>query len=927
MGEPLLLQTKLYTPRLRPGLVSRPRLAERLDAGLGCELVLISAPAGFGKTTLLGEWAGRCKCRLAWLSLDEDDNDPIRFITYFIAALQTIDAQIGIGLLDALQSRQPPPMTEILTTLINQIADLNRIPAEDKQVDIVLVLDDYHFVTAQAIHDILIFLLDHLPAMMHLVVATRADPPLPVARLRGRGQVIEMRQNDLRFTPEEAAQFLNQVMDLKLSPQDVKTLASRTDGWIAGLQMAAVSMQGRNDIGNFIQSFSGSNRYILDYLLEEVLHRQPIAIQAFLLRTSILDRLTAPLCEAVLGDEKIGDQPVLDILSQEITLATPATSTSRVCQAVLEHLERANLFLTPLDDERCWFRYHHLFSDLLSQRLRQAQPDLELLLHSRASVWCERNGLMTEAIDHALAAGDPERAARLLEETTEAVMLSSEVATFYRWVEMLPDEIVHSRPLLCIYQAMAQLLSARSLEVAETHLKIAESADPDANFSGELLTIRGLIAAYQGKTEVSLELGRQALELLPQDNLFFRSLIAGYLGLNYFYNGGILIAEQTLEQALAASQKAGNMTNSVLALIHLAEIAMIRGKYHHSRTIYERALDLATTPLGRRLPIAGLPMVGMGRLFLEWNDLDAAERYAQEGIELVRQWGEVGAINGYILLAHVRRIKLDVEGSRQELRTANQVAAQFDAMQLDDAYVALNEAMINVALGDFEAAQRWAKGRHFNDDIPVHEMMDILEYLSWLTILVAEGSLERALKVSSRLLEIAQDLNMGAIELRVLISRARIFQAQGQHEQAQDAMERALSIAAPEGLMRSFLDQGQEMARLVYEAADRGLAPGFTGRLLAAFDLEKEGEEAVSDVRADTGLEEMIEPLSKREIEVLQLIAAGLSNRQVAQKLYLSMSTVKAHTYNIYSKLGVHSRTQAVAKARALGILAQSKAA
>jgi LuxR family maltose regulon positive regulatory protein len=317
----------------------------------------------------------------------------------------------------------------------------------------------------------------------------------------------------------------------------------------------------------------------------------------------------------------------------------------------------------------------------------------------------------------------------------------------------------------------------------------------------------------------------------------------------------------------------------------------------------------------------------MGRLFLEWNDLDAAERYAQEGIELVRQWGEVGAINGYILLAHVRRIKLDVEGSRQELRTANQVAAQFDAMQLDDAYVALNEAMINVALGDFEAAQRWAKGRHFNDDIPVHEMMDILEYLSWLTILVAEGSLERALKVSSRLLEIAQDLNMGAIELRVLISRARIFQAQGQHEQAQDAMERALSIAAPEGLMRSFLDQGPEMARLVYEAADRGLAPGFTGRLLAAFDLEKEGEEAVSDVRADTGLEEMIEPLSKREIEVLQLIAAGLSNRQVAQKLYLSMSTVKAHTYNIYSKLGVHSRTQAVAKARALGILAQSKAA
>jgi len=625
MGEPLLLQTKLYIPRLWPGVVPRPRLVERLDACLERKLVLISAPAGFGKTTLLGEWAASCNCRLAWLSLDEDDNDPVRFITYFIGALQTIDAQFGIGLLDALQSRQSPPMTEILTTLINQITKLNGIPtiageslaAVDIKADIVLVLDDYHFINAQAVHEILIFLLDHLPAPMHLVIATRADPPLPVARLRGRGQLIEMRQNDLRFTPEEAAQFLNQVMGLKLSAQDVKTLASRTDGWIAGLQMAAVSMRGSDDTAGFIQSFSGSNRYILDYLLEEVLHRQPEAAQVFLLRTSILDRLTAPLCDAVLGGEIIGDQPVLDILSQELRLATPVTSPGSPSQAVLEYLDRANLFLTPLDDERCWFRYHHLFSELLSQRLRQTFPDLEPLLHGRASLWCEQNGLMMEAIDHALAAGDQERAALILEGISEAVMLSSEVATFYRWVEMLPDEIVHSRPLLCIYQAMAQLLSARSLEVAEAHLKIAEAADPNAVFSGELLTIRGLIAAYQGKTDESLELGRQALERLPQDNLFFRSLIAGYLGLNYLYNGGITIAEQALEQALAASQKAGNMTNSVLALIHLAEIAMIRGKYHYSRTIYERALELATPRPGNRLPISGLAMVGMGRLFLE----------------------------------------------------------------------------------------------------------------------------------------------------------------------------------------------------------------------------------------------------------------------------------------------------------------------
>ena len=478
-----LLRTKFYIPPVRPELVSRPHLVERLNAGprSGHKLTLISAPAGFGKTTLLSEWVAGCEQPVAWLSLDEGDNDPARFWVYFVAALQTVQAGIGATSLTALQAPQPPPIESALTPLINEIA---AIPDP-----FALVLDDYHLITAQAIHDALAFLLDHLPPQMHLIIATRADPPLPIARLRGRGQLTELRQTDLRFTPDEAAAFLNQVMGLGLSAEDVAALEARAEGWIAGLQMAAVSMQGQEDVAGFIRAFTGSDRYILDYLVEEVLQRQPESVQTFLLQTAILDRLTGPLCDAVWDK-------------------SPTCPTADGGQAMLERLEQANLFIVPLDNERRWYRYHRLFADLLRSRLQQVHPDLAPTLHRRASKWYEENGLMAPAIEYALSAGDFERAANLIEQTAEATLMRSEVATFLNWVEALPDDVVRAWPRLGVFHGMASVLSGGPLHVAQSRLQDAAADEAAGLLSGEGTAFRAWIAVIRGDTRRGMGLSR-----------------------------------------------------------------------------------------------------------------------------------------------------------------------------------------------------------------------------------------------------------------------------------------------------------------------------------------------------------------------------------------------------------------------------------
>jgi LuxR family maltose regulon positive regulatory protein len=941
MAAPLL-QTKLYIPPVREELVPRPRLMERLDAGLASKLTLISAPAGFGKTTLVSEWIherGEIRAsipnrggvdtsplRVAWLSLDERDNDPTRFLAYLIAALQTVETSIGAGVLDVLQLSQPPPIEELLTTLINQInasagtaPALRRGPAAKRReaesnggpgTDLVLVIDDYHVITTPPIHKALDFLLEHMPLNMHLILATRSDPPLHLALLRGRGQLNELRQVDLRFTFDEAAAFLNQAMGLALAADDVSALASRTEGWIAGLQMAAISMRGR-DASSFVKEFTGGHHFILDYLMEEVLEQQPAGVQEFLLKTSILDRLTGPLCDAVMDGDR-GDKSL------------PAG------HVILAELEHANLFLVPLDLEQCWYRYHHLFAHLLQNRLRQLQPELVSTLHRRASRWHEDNGLMDEAIQHALAAEDFERAVGLIEGAAEATWMRRGAATFLSWVDALPDDVVCTRPLLCVYHGLALLMSGRPMEAVESRLQDARAADASAAVTGEIALVQGLIATYRGETRESLELMRRALERLPQESLFLRSLVAGILGLNYMYQGDVRAATPALEEAARIGQQIGNFMNAVLALCHLAELCIIQGRLYEARARYEQALELVVDNRGHKWPVAGVPMIGLGELFREWNDLETAARHFTEGIELTRQFGDIWAISAYVVLAQIRQAQGDVKGAHEAMETARQLAVRFDATDMDDIRVAAYQALLWIDRGNLEAAARWAEARSLNIEAGADGLkeavgrvrqpfLDEFEYIVLARLGIAQGRYDEVLELLALLLQRVEDAGWVRFVIETLVLQSLAHQAKGDIDLAVGVLERALALAEPGGFVRIFVHEGEPMARLLRKAFSQGIAPGYVGRLLAALGALEYREGA--GIPAPAQPQPLVEPLSERELEVLRLLTTHLSSSEIADELFIAASTARSHIKNIYSKLSVHSRTEAVERAGELGLL------
>ena len=885
-----LLTTKLHIPPARAELVARPRLVERLNAGLRRRLTLISAPAGFGKTTLLSEWASRCPRPVAWLSLDEGDNDPMRFLVHLVAALQRVGAIVPDEVTDLPLEARAAPTRALVTALINQVGA--------SKMAFVLILDDYHLIEEQAVHDALTFLLDHLPPNMHVVIASRADPPLSIARLRARSQLTELRQSDLRFDAHEVSQFLNEVMRLGLAPVDVRALLSRTEGWIAGLQMAAVSIRGQ-DAGrrtHLIRDLTGSNRYIMDYLVEEVLERQPDQVQAFLLQTSVLGQLSGPLCDAVIAEGAQGQQ-------------------------TLEYLDRANLFVIPLDNRREWYRYHRLFADLLRKRLSQIEPALVATLHRRASAWYESHGHTAVAIDHALSAEDFERAADLMEQTAEETVMRSELVTFLRWVARLPDEWLRARPSLGVLHAWALLLTGRWVEAADSYLE--QPATGTDIVAWKMAPIRALMALFQGQVPAAAEMSRRALEELPRRETFLRSIAAWNLSLSQLAEGDVSAGRQTLEELVQASRQTGNYTIAVMAMSSLAQLQRRLGRLQDAEVLYRRALELATDEEGNQLPIASEPLMGLGEIWREWNDLSLATQYLEQGIDSAQRWAETSALDGYMSLVRVKQSQGDVEGAGNVLLLAQQMAEQFDGTDLDDLMVDLLRLRLSIAQGDIASAEHWTGHRpqykylHPEEGESgfgfVRSHMDKYERLLLARLRIAQQRPSEAVSLLEPLLALTQSLRRVDLLIEVEVLRALALQQLDDEDQALAALEHALGLAQPGGYVRIFVDEGPPMAQLLYRAAERGMAPEYAGELLAAFPAAPTAEPPVS---------EMVEPLSKRELDVLQLIAEGLSNREIATRLFVSLPTVKWHSSNIYGKLGVRNRTQAVAKARALGILA-----
>ena len=907
-----LLQTKLYVPRLRRTLVARPRLSERLSHGAESKLTLISAPAGFGKTTLLAEWLAAASAderSTAWLSLDQADNQPVSFWTYLITALQTAASEVGASALSLLQEPQPPPIQTVLTTLLNELGAAPN--------DIVLVLDDYHAIDAPDIQDGMAFLLEHLPQRIHLVIATRADPALPLARLRARGELAEIRAADLRFTPDEAAAYLNEVMGLALTARDVAALEGRTEGWIAALQLAALSMQGRDDVAGFIAGFAGDDRYIVDYLIEEVLQRQSEDVRNFLLQTSILSRLSGPLCDAV--TRRDGGK------------------------AMLEALDRGNLFLVPLDDRREWYRYHHLFADVLLARLLDEQPDQVPDLHRRASEWYEQNGELSEAIRHALAGGDFERAADLIEVAIPALRRGRQEVTLRRWLETLPDELIRARPVLNVGYVGALMVSGE-LDGVEGRLLDAERwldasagamEGPDVpsaatvvvdeeqlrRLPAEIAIYRAALARALGDVAGTVTYARRALDLLRDDDHLGRGAAAGFLGLVHWTSGDLEAAHQSWATAMASLLKAGHVSDAIGCSIALADIRTVQGRLREATSIYERGLELAAGPGEPALRGAADMHVGLSEVHRERNDLAAAAQHLRQSQELGEHAGL--AQNRYrwcVATARMREAEGDLDGALDLLDDAERlyVSDYFPNVRP----IAALKARVWVAEDRWAEALGWAREQGLSADDDLSYLREF-EHVTLARALLArsrrtpaDGSWDEAMALLDRLLDAAEQGQRGRSVIEILVLQALAHEARRDVRAAVVPLERAVALAEPEGYVRVFVDEGGPIAVLLEDAARRRLAPGYVRQLLAALGRTK--------ARAPVQ-EGLIEPLSQRELEVLRLLGTDLGGPEIANQLVVSLNTVRTHTRNIYAKLGVNNRRAAVRRAEELDLLTRSR--
>ena len=947
-----LLKTKLYIPPIKSDILDRPRLVNRLFEGLDGKLTLISAPAGFGKTTLITSWIHsqeenfRSYSSLppaAWISLDEGDNDPIRFVSYLIAALRKIQPEVGTSTFDILQTPNPQPDDILLVSLINELSEI--------RTKFMVVLDDFHVIKDERVHSIITFLLENQPPQMHMVISSRADPPWPYARLRGRGQINEIRVNEMRFTPEESAGFLNVVMGLELSPEDISALEDRTEGWIAGLQMAALSIQGRkrsqgeHSVTVFVKAFAGSNRFVLDYLLEEVLNQQSSEIQAFLLQTSILERMTASLCDDVTQRDD----------SQEL----------------LAQLEQANLFVIPLDDERRWYRYHQLFSDLLKSVLGKNFPNYELHLHRRASNWFENNGLMVDAVSHALTAGDTERVASLVEGNAALAMMDyGELNTLVNWLDTLPQEVACSRPWLCVFNAWALVYTGRLdaveplLQNAENLLESMEKIDKQGEvveFSsevgdsdgvnqtggivsippigelerqhifGNICAIRAYVAELRGDFGHAIDCARDALENLPDEDLMARGSAATVLGAVLRLCGDFESARQALDEAKLLRQAAGDSQTVLFVNCSQAYLLVVQGKLREAERSFREVLQLSEMGVGRggrSLPIKGFAHTRISAVLREWNEMESAVFHADKGLEISKRWGQADVlVYGFVEKARTLQVLGKEKEAREVLREARIVA--FNVSPWFGSLLESWEAQLYLMQGNRQQPLQWIQKHGLKFDDPF-EFPRESEYRVLARFLIAQAKAEpnsnqidQALSLLDRLIDMEASAGATSALIEVLVLKAIALMLKGNQSEANLVFERGLHLGEPERFVRTFLDEGREVAELLLLAKSQGIAVEYVNYLLHAMDdeinLEKLVVEAAVSQTKFTAMG-LVEPLSERELQVLRLMDSELSSPEIAEELVLAVSTIRSHIKNIYSKLGVHSRYEAVERAREMDL-------
>lgn len=929
-----ILTTKLYVPARVPGLIDRPHLIERLNAGLRKRLILVSAPAGFGKTTLVSDWLRQLAIPAAWLSLDANDDDLSSLLSYMITALQQIAPDIGQSAQEILQSPQPLSHEPVLTSLINDIVACAS--------PFVFVLDDYHFMRQPALQAACAFLIEHMPPAMHLVIITREDPPLPLGRLRSRQQVAEIRASDLRLTPQETTLFLD-AMGLDLSADDVATLAARTEGWITGLHLVALSLRAQENKHDLVITFAGDDRYVADYLVSEVLARQPAVVQQFLLSTSILDRFCSGLCDAVLDGEsrrQTASQPCLSLSPQSLPqVLAPGNS-----QAILEYLERVNLFIVPLDNRREWYRYHHLFADLLCHRLRRLGVSWVGELHRRAAMWYKQQGLVDEALRHLLAAGEFTQAALLIEHQGITIFWQQgHISTLSRWLRQFPPEHMQAHPRLCLLAAWVRYIVGCYDEIepflgtTETHWQACDEAGLQSLgaaehlelhvMRGEVALLRAFVASLRGSitpAATAFESVQRALELLPDHEHQQRGPLAGGLAEISYLMGDVVTAKRLCTEVLTRAQLARQDLLALLCMSRLTDIHIIQGQLHEAAQLCKQMRALAAKPGRQHLLTGAWADVMLSRILYEWNDFDTALRLLHHAIERGRQTAMYRiVVEGLITLARILHAQHETMGAWAAIQEALQITQSYHVLQ-DWGRLSGETCRVQfwIRQDHLDAAMRWS-WEHVWSATTASGYQHELNALTRVHMLIARGAADQALELLDCVQQGAEQGERWGRVIEALALRALALQMQGRTEAALPALKKALTLAEPQGYVRLFVDKGAPMARLLTRLKDDpGPSRDYIRILLAACSSSTHANQSVPQLFPWSDVQSLIEPLSDREMEILHLLAAGLSNRDIAHRLVLSSGTVKVHISHIYRKLDVRSRTQAMAKAQTLGILA-----